>query len=166
MPKAPARGAAAQPHTTRSDPVTAAKQARIPNRRSTPVATIHGQRAIQHCAPPDTPGVIHPVPDDLSRALAEAAWHAVTPSLAGTPHVRISKDGARSFPARHARPMPAEPPDQPSTVPVYDPASGSGRMLVLDLDPSRCLSKTAVTNVPSRGGNVTAECDGQAAELD
>jgi hypothetical protein len=33
--------------------------------------------------------------------------------------------------------MPADPPDQPSTVPVYDPATGTGRMLALDLDPAR-----------------------------
>ena len=33
--------------------------------------------------------------------------------------------------------MPAEPPDQPATVPVYEPATGTGRTLALDLDPSR-----------------------------
>ena len=62
---------------------------------------------------------------------------AVTPSIAGTSHVRISKDGGRTYPARHARPLPAEPPGQPCTVPVYDPASATGRMLALDLDPAR-----------------------------
>ena len=79
----------------------------------------------------------HPAPDGLSRAAAEAAWHAVTPSIAGTPHVRISRDGGRTYPARHARPLPADPPDQPCTVPVYDPGSATGRMLALDLDPGR-----------------------------
>ena len=78
-----------------------------------------------------------PAPDGLSRAAAEAAWHAVTPLIAGTPHVRISRDGGRTYPARHARPLPAEPPGQPCTVPVYDPGSGTGRMLALDLDPAR-----------------------------
>ena len=81
--------------------------------------------------------VIHAAPDGLSRTAAEAAWHAVTPSIAGTPHVRISTDGGRTYPARHARPLPAEPPDQPCTVPVYDPGSATGRMLALDLDVSR-----------------------------
>ena len=86
---------------------------------------------------PDTPGVRNPVPDSLSRAAAEAAWRSVTPSIAGTAHVRVSKDGGRTFPARYARPLPADPPGQPCTVPVYDPGTGTGRMLVLDLDTSR-----------------------------
>lgn len=51
--------------------------------------------------------------------------------------VRVSRDGGRTYPARHTRPLPAEPPGQPCTVPVYDPATGTGRMLALDLDPSR-----------------------------
>ena len=62
----------------------------------------------------------------------------MTAALAGTPHVRLSTDGGRTYPARHARPLPAEPAGvQPCTVPVYDPGSASGRMLVLDLDPAR-----------------------------
>jgi hypothetical protein len=89
-------------------------------------------------SPCDTPGVAAAIPgspDGLSRAAAEAAWHAVTPSIAGTGHVRVSKDGGRTYPARHARPLPAGPPAQPCTVPVYDPATGTGRLLALDLDP-------------------------------
>ena len=102
------------------------------------MATITGQRARSTLPLADTPDVIHPAPDGLSRADAEAAWHAVTPSIAGTPHVRISRDGGRSYPARHARPLPADPPEAwPCVVPVYDPASAAGRMLVLDLDPVR-----------------------------
>ena len=88
----------------------------------------------------DTPGVATAnsgSPDGLSRAAAEAAWRAVTASIAGTPHVRVSRDGGRTYPARHARPLPAEPPLQPSTVPVYDAGSASGRMLALDLDAGR-----------------------------
>jgi len=95
----------------------------------------------------DTPGGNHLSPDGLSRTAAEASWHTVTPSIAGTPHVRISKDGGRTYPARHAGPLPAEHPDQPSTVPVYDVGTAAGRLLALDLDPGR--------------GNV----DHQAAEL-
>src|SRR5208282_2258909 len=75
-------------------------------------------------------------PDPAQSALS--VWHAVTPWLAGTPHVRISHDGGRTYPARHARPLPAEPPGQPCTVPVYDPGSATGRMLALDLDTGRC----------------------------
>ena len=76
-------------------------------------------------------------PDGLPCTGAEAAWRAVTASIAGTPHVRISRDGGRTYPARHARPLPAAPPGQPCTVPVYDPGAGTGRMLALDLDLSR-----------------------------
>jgi hypothetical protein len=102
------------------------------------VATVTGRTVNSTLPPCDTPGVATASPgspDGLSRTAAEAAWHAVTPSLAGTPHVRISKDSGRTYPARHARPLPTEPPDQPCTVPVYDPASATGRMLALDLDP-------------------------------
>ena len=81
------------------------------------------------------PGVLPHAPELAQSALA--AWRSVTPRLAGTPHVRISRDGGRTYPARHARPLPAEPPGQPCTVPVYDVATATGRMLALDLDPPR-----------------------------
>ena len=68
---------------------------------------------------------------------AREAWAITVAALAGTAHVRISKDGGKSYPARHARPLPDEPPDQPCTIPVFDAAGATGRMLVLDLDPSR-----------------------------
>jgi hypothetical protein len=104
------------------------------------VATVTGRTVNSILPQCDTPGVATASPgspDGLSRAAAEAAWHAVTPAIAGTPHVRVSKDGGRTYPARHARPLRAEPPDQPVTVPVYNPGSGTGRMLALDLDPGR-----------------------------
>ena len=104
------------------------------------MATITGRTARSTLPPRDTPGVATASPsspDGLSRTSAEAAWHAVTSSIAGTPHVRISRDGGRTYPARHARPLPAGPPGQPCTVPVYDPGTGTGRMLALDLDPGR-----------------------------
>ena len=104
------------------------------------MATITGRTDSSVLPPCDTPGVAtaNPgSPDGLSRTAAEATWRAVTPALAGAPHVRVSRDGGRTYPARHARPLPAEPPLQPSTVPVYDPASAAGRLLALDLDSSR-----------------------------
>ena len=105
------------------------------------MATVTGGRTARSALPPcDTPGVATANPgnpDGLSRDAAEAVWRTVTPSIAGTPHVRISRDGGRTYPARHARPLPADPPGQPCTVPVYDPAPGTGRMLALDLDPAR-----------------------------
>ena len=99
-------------------------------------------------------------PDGLSRTAAEAAWHAVTASIAGTQHVRISRDGGRTYPARHARPLPAEPPDQPCTVPVYDPGSATGRMLALDLDPAR-----AGRGIVERHAALAAEVRAQAEVL-
>ena len=108
------------------------------------MATLAGRTARSTLPPCDTPGAdirqstdIGSSPDGLSRTAAEAAWHAVTPSIAGTAHVRISRDGGRTYPARHARPLPADPPTQPCTVPVYDPGTVTGRMLALDLDPAR-----------------------------
>jgi hypothetical protein len=130
--------------------MAAKPSARVPNRKPTTVATVTGRTVSSALSPRDTPDVPHPVPDGLSRAVAEAAWHAVTPLIAGTPHVRTSKDGGRTYPARHAGPLPADPPQQPCTVAVYDPGSGTGRMLALDLDPSRVLA---------------AEVERQAAEL-
>jgi hypothetical protein len=88
----------------------------------------------------DAPGVATAKPgdpDSLTRTAAEEAWHAVTASIAGTAQVRISLDGGRTYPARHGRPLPLEPPARPCTVPVYDPGSGTGRMLGLDLDAAR-----------------------------
>ena len=41
-------------------------------------------------------------PDGLPRVGAEAAWHSGTAVIAGTPHVRISRDGGRTYPARYA----------------------------------------------------------------
>src|SRR5206468_11971854 len=104
------------------------------------VATLTGRTARSTLPPCDTPDVAAAnlaSSDGLSRTAAEAAWHAVTPSIAGTPHARISRDGGRTYPARHARPRPAGPPGQPCTVPVYDHGPGTGRMLAIDLDTAR-----------------------------
>ena len=123
------------------------------------MATITG-RTVKSALPScDTPGIsiLSPgVSDGLSRADAEAAWHAITPPLAGTPHVRISKDGGRTYPARHARRLPAEPPGQPCTVPVYDPGRGTGRMLALDLDPARgCGGADPAAQVSAQADAIT-----------
>ena len=105
------------------------------------MATIQASGLDQHCPPADTPCHAESFPArshaDEQAQSARSAWRSVTPSLAGTPHVRISKDGGRTYPARHARRLPADPPGQPCAVPVYDAGSASGRMLALDLDVSR-----------------------------
>ena len=121
------------------------------------MATLTGRTARSTLPPCDTPGVATASPhspDGLSRTSAEAAWHAVTSSIAGTPHVRISKDGGRTYPARYARPLPAGPPGQPCTVPVYQPATGTGRMLALDLDPPRGAADPA-TQVSAEADAIT-----------
>ena len=78
-------------------------------------------------------------PDALESAEnAALAWRTVTAALAGTAHVRLSFDGGRTYPARHVRRLPAEPPEsRPCVVPVFDPGSATGRLLALDLDAAR-----------------------------
>jgi len=109
------------------------------------VATITGQGHSSLLPPADTPGPaqrIHPRPAGSPPApeaadAAAAAWRSLASVLAGTPHVRTSRDGGRRYPARYARPLPLEPPGQPAVIPVYDPASATGRVLALDLDVAR-----------------------------
>ena len=105
------------------------------------MATVTGQRSSSTLPLADTPrdaGTFpaHGDPADSAQS-ARSAWRSVTPSIAGTPHVRLSRDGGKSYPARHARPLPADPPGLPCTVPVYDAGSGSGKLLAIDLDPGR-----------------------------
>ena len=136
------------------------------------MATITGQRARSTLPACDTPGAENTRSGgsgSVPRAdLAAAAWHAVTSSIAGTPHVRISRDGGRTYPARHARRLPAESPGQPCTVPVYDPATGTGRMLALDLDQGRAdrdVHGAAVGHRRERHAVLAAEVCAQAEAL-
>lgn len=94
------------------------------------MARVTGQRVRSLSPAGDTP-------DAPPRDAAQAAWRFVTPSIAGAPHIRTSADRGRTFPARRARPLPGEAPNQPATVPVYDAGSASGRLLALDLDLAR-----------------------------
>ena len=84
-------------------------------------------------------------------------WRCTTPALAGTPHVRVSRDGGRTYPARHARPLPPAPPGQPCTVPVYDPGPATGRLLALDFDLGR------VSSAADPAAEVTAQTVAAAA---
>ena len=72
---------------------------------------------------------------------------------------------AAPIPARHARPLPAEPPGQPCTVPVFDPATGTGRMLALDLDPARAGRDVDDAAVEHRHEHRAAEVQAQAEAL-
>ena len=135
------------------------------------MATLTGRTARSTSPSCDTPGVNPMNPDSLDglpRTAAEAAWRVVVASIAGTPHVRISKDGGRTYPARHARPLPAAPPGQPCTVPVFDPGEGTGCMLALDLAPGRAGRDVDDATVPhrhERGTGCTAEVRAQAEAL-
>lgn len=83
----------------------------------------------------------------------------MVPALAGAARVRVSRDGGRTYPARHEGPLPpGGPPRLPCTVPVFDAAAGTGRMLALDLDPGRVL--------PGAGaGERAAEVARQAGQI-
>ena len=97
---------------------------------------------------------------------AAAAWRYVTAALAGTQHIRLSFDGGRTYPARHARPLPAEPPEQlPCTVPVFDPGSASGKALMLDLDPGRTRGAVHGAAVHHDRQRATVEVATQAAAI-
>jgi hypothetical protein len=139
------------------------------------VARLTGQTVSSTLARADTPinAVIintasggYPHAPELVQSAREA-WRCVTAALAGTPHVRVSRDGGRTYPARHARPLPAEAPDQPCTVPVYDAGSATGRMLVLDLDPVRAahVDDGAVEDDHERGAAEVARQAGTLAGL-
>ena len=70
------------------------------------MATLTGGRTARSTLPAcDTPQSATVFPPHA----AEAAWRSVTPSIAGTPHVRVSRDGGRTYPARRAGPLPAAP---------------------------------------------------------
>ena len=73
----------------------------------------------------------YPYAPEAAHTAAEA-WRSLASVLAGTPHLRTSRDGRR-YPARYARPLPPES----AVIPVYDLASATGRMLALDLDAAR-----------------------------
>jgi hypothetical protein len=131
------------------------------------VARVTGQRASSTLPGCDTPRdagrfPAHGDPADSAQSVL-SAWQSVTPSIAGTPHVRVSRDGGRTYPARYARPLPADPPGQPATVSVYA-GSGTGRLLAIDLDPARAahVDDVAVEQRHEYGG---AEVGRQAAEL-
>lgn len=140
-----------------------------------PLTNITGRTVSLVLPPYDTPQdpeTVPPRPGSLPPAGtasdAAAAWRAVTPSIAGTPHVRVSRDGGRTYPARHARPLPAEPPGQPCTVPVYDPGTGTGRMLALDLDLARAardVHDAVVGHCHERSAGSVAEVCAQAGAL-
>jgi hypothetical protein len=55
--------------------------------------------------------------------------------------MRVSRDGGRTYPHRHEDALAARNPGQPVTVPVYDAATGTGRLLAADFDTSRAAGQ-------------------------
>ena len=133
------------------------------------MARVTGQRSSSRLPLADTPrdagtSPAHGDPADSAQS-ARSAWRSVAPLIAGTRHIRLSKDGGRTYPARHVRPLPAEPPGQPCTVPVYDAGSASGRMVVLDLDVARAgghVDDRRGEDDRQRGADPAAEVAAQA----
>ena len=110
------------------------------------MATITGQRVRSTLPPADTPRSKNgcapynlACPDaSIPAQSARVAWSSYSGRAGRVRRTSVSVVmAAGRYPARHARPLPDEPPDLPSTIPVYNQASASGRMLALDLDPGR-----------------------------
>jgi len=68
---------------------------------------------------------------------AAAAWHALVPSLAGAPRVRVSWDRSRTYAKGRYGSIVRHDPAHPVTIPLYDAAAGTGRMIGADLDIKR-----------------------------
>lgn len=106
---------------------------------------------------------------------AEQAWARITvPYIAQRPVMRRSPDGGVSFPRSsgkgHRYEVAIRPalPTRPTTVPTFDHVTGTGRLLVLDLDTSRVPAEGAadragyITAVAARVVEMVAECGGRA----
>lgn len=65
----------------------------------------------------------------------EQVWAAVAPRLAGTPRVRLSRDGGRSYPQRFERGLTRSLPSLPAAVRIYG-RDGSCPAVFLDFDSS------------------------------
>ena len=80
------------------------------------------------------------------------------PGLAGAPRMRVSRDGGRTYPRRYEQALAAGNPGQPVTVPVYDAAAETGRLIAGDFDTGR--ARAAGADDPA--GLVAAEAAGFA----
>ena len=89
-------------------------------------------------------------------AAARAAWHALVPALAGAPRVRVSWDRAKTYPKGRYGSITRHDPAHPVTVPLYDATTGTGRLIVPDLDIARAAG-------PDPAGQVAADAAAIAA---
>ena len=67
---------------------------------------------------------------------AQLSWATLAPLLAGTPTMRVSRDGGRNFTRRDSRRLTGKLPSQPAAVMIYD-KQGCAPVVILDLDTSR-----------------------------
>lgn len=84
------------------------------------------------------PATAAPLPAGNPAEAADAAWRALAPGLAGAPRMRVSRDGGRNYRGRRdSQSLTTANPGQPATIPVFDAAAGTGRLIPGDFDASR-----------------------------
>jgi hypothetical protein len=83
-------------------------------------------------------------------------WHALVPSLAGAPRVRVSWDRAKTYRKGRYGSIARHDPAHPVTVPVYDAAAGTGRMIAADLDIKRARGPDPARQVAGEAAAITA----------
>ncbi|MEV0149999.1 MULTISPECIES: hypothetical protein [unclassified Nonomuraea] len=84
------------------------------------------------------------------------------PLLAQAPRVRYSADGGQNFPARYERRLTRALPNRPTTIPTFNRAAGTGRMLLTDHD----VSRARALGVADPVGRVAAEAAGVVAAVE
>lgn len=87
---------------------------------------------------------------------ARATWHALVPSLAGAPRVRISWDRAKTYKKGRYGSITRHDPAHPVTIPLYDSSAGTGRMIAVDLDIKRARGADAEHQVAEQAALITA----------
>ena len=87
---------------------------------------------------------------------AMATWHALVPSLAGAPRVRVSWDRAKTYPRGRFGSIARHDPAHPVTIPLYDAAAGTGRGIFVDLDIKRAAGPDAERQVADQAAAITA----------
>lgn len=98
------------------------------------------------CAPRQPPGQVE----------AAAVWAALVPSLAGAPRVRVSWDRAKTYRKGRYGSIARHDPAHPVTIPVYDTAAGTGRMIAADLDIKRADGPDPAAQVAGEAAAIAA----------
>jgi hypothetical protein len=83
-------------------------------------------------------------------------WRALVPSLAGAPRVRVSWDRARTYKKGRYGSIARHDPAHPVTIPLYDAAAGTGRMIGADLDIRRAGGPDPARQVADEAAAIAA----------